>query len=176
MTSFFQYDEMTWDKVAELPRDTPLVLPLGSGYDWELVASQIGSPSRAGLLPPFLSAGVADSNCPTRFSRNTFSTCSTVYAMMDSRACIVSRPQGLIHNPHSFFINPLSVPPPSPPPLTTPRQLFCRPIQNAVSDSDSHRTYRATWIPSPSRLTRSLLIQSQKAPHPNCLRAVGQCQ
>ena len=32
-TRFFQYDEMTWDAVAALPRDTPLILPLGSGYD-----------------------------------------------------------------------------------------------------------------------------------------------
>ena len=33
MTSYFQYDEMTWDAVATLPRDTPLVLSLGLGYD-----------------------------------------------------------------------------------------------------------------------------------------------
>ncbi|MCC6299426.1 MAG: creatininase family protein [Anaerolineales bacterium] len=53
MTTFFQYDELTWDKVAELPRDTPLILPLGSGYDLNLLASQIANPPHAGLLPPF---------------------------------------------------------------------------------------------------------------------------
>src|SRR5690606_23408208 len=53
MTTFFQYDELTWDKVAELPRDTPLILPLGSDYDLDLVASQLANPPRAGLLPPF---------------------------------------------------------------------------------------------------------------------------
>lgn len=53
MTSFFQYDELTWDKVAELPRGTPLVLPLGSGYDFSLLAAQLGNPPRAGILPPF---------------------------------------------------------------------------------------------------------------------------
>jgi creatinine amidohydrolase len=53
MTDFFAYDEMTWDAVAELPRDTPLVLPLGSGYDLNLLASQLGNPARIGLLPPF---------------------------------------------------------------------------------------------------------------------------
>ena len=53
MTSYFQYDDMTWDKVAELPRDTPLVLPLGSGYDLDLVASQLGNPTHVGLLAPF---------------------------------------------------------------------------------------------------------------------------
>jgi len=53
MTDFFNYDEMTWDAVVELPRDTPLVLPLGSGYDLNLLASQLSNPARAGLLPAF---------------------------------------------------------------------------------------------------------------------------
>jgi len=53
VTDFFNYDEMTWDAVAELPRDTPLVLPLGSGYDMKLLAEQLSSPARIGLLPPF---------------------------------------------------------------------------------------------------------------------------
>lgn len=53
VTQFFNFDEMTWDAVAELPRDTPLVLPLGGGYDNELLADQLGHPPKAGLLPPF---------------------------------------------------------------------------------------------------------------------------
>ena len=53
MTDFFAYDEMTWDAVAELPRDTPLVLPLGSGYDLNLLAGQLSHPSHVGLLPAF---------------------------------------------------------------------------------------------------------------------------
>src|SRR5215216_2675075 len=53
MTTFFNYDDMTWDAVAELPRDTPLVLPLGSGYDLDLLASQLSNPLRIGLLPAF---------------------------------------------------------------------------------------------------------------------------
>ncbi len=54
MTSeFFRYDDMTWDAVAALPRDTPLVLPLGSGYDLNLLASQLSDAPRIGLLPPF---------------------------------------------------------------------------------------------------------------------------
>ena len=44
---------MTWDAVAELPRDTPLVLPLGSGYDLNLLASQLSHPPQIGLLPAF---------------------------------------------------------------------------------------------------------------------------
>lgn len=53
MTEFFHYDEMTWDAVADLPRDTPLVLPLGRGYDFNKLASQLSSPARIGLLPAF---------------------------------------------------------------------------------------------------------------------------
>jgi len=52
MTDFFPYDELTWPEVAELPRDTPLVLPLGSSYNLDLLAAQLGYPSCIGLLPP----------------------------------------------------------------------------------------------------------------------------
>lgn len=46
---------MTWDAVADMPRDTPLVLPLGSGYNFELLADQLGNPppNSVGLLPAF---------------------------------------------------------------------------------------------------------------------------
>jgi creatinine amidohydrolase len=53
MTAFFNYDEMTWEAVADLPRDTPLVLPLGSGYDHNLLAGQLSHPPRIGFLPTF---------------------------------------------------------------------------------------------------------------------------
>ena len=53
MTDFFQYDLLSWDQVAEFPRDAPLILPLGSGYDFNLLADQVSHPSRIGLLPPF---------------------------------------------------------------------------------------------------------------------------
>jgi creatinine amidohydrolase len=52
-TTFFNFDEMTWDVVAELPRDTPLVLPLGGGYNNDRLADQLGRPQKIGLLPPF---------------------------------------------------------------------------------------------------------------------------
>jgi len=53
MTTYFRYDEMTWDAVAQLPRDVPLVLPLGSNYDLNLLADQLSHPPRIGLLPAF---------------------------------------------------------------------------------------------------------------------------
>ena len=52
-SSFFNYDEMTWKAVADLPRNTPLVLPLGSNYDLNLLADQLSNPPRIGLLPAF---------------------------------------------------------------------------------------------------------------------------
>ena len=50
---FFNYDELTWPEVADLPRETPLVLPLGSGYNLNLLADQLSNPPRVGLLPAF---------------------------------------------------------------------------------------------------------------------------
>lgn len=51
MTDFFQYEEMTWLEIAELPRDTPLVIPIGSDYNLSLLGAQLGNPARIGLLP-----------------------------------------------------------------------------------------------------------------------------
>jgi creatinine amidohydrolase len=52
MTDFFAYDEMAWPEVAELPRNVPLIIPLGSGYNPKLLAASLGNPARVGLLPP----------------------------------------------------------------------------------------------------------------------------
>uniref|UniRef100_UPI0035B05709 creatininase family protein n=1 Tax=Promineifilum sp. TaxID=2664178 RepID=UPI0035B05709 len=51
MTRFFAYDELTWPEVAALRRDTPLVIPLGEGYDLGRLAEALGDPPAAGLLP-----------------------------------------------------------------------------------------------------------------------------
>jgi len=51
MTEFFRYEDLTWPEVAGLPRDVPLVLPLGSLPDPERVAAQLGAPQRLGILP-----------------------------------------------------------------------------------------------------------------------------
>lgn len=50
-TKFFNFDLLTWDAVAELPRDTPLILPLGTGYPHDHLAAQLGHPARVGMLP-----------------------------------------------------------------------------------------------------------------------------
>lgn len=53
MTSqFFSYDELTWPEIKELPRDTPLVIPLGEGYPLNLLSGALAGPDRIGLLPP----------------------------------------------------------------------------------------------------------------------------
>lgn len=53
MTTFFSYDQLTWPEVDALPRNAPLILPLGSGYPLDRLASTCGNPERIGLLPPF---------------------------------------------------------------------------------------------------------------------------
>jgi creatinine amidohydrolase len=53
MTEFYQYDELTWPEVKALPRDTALVLPLGSGYPIDHIAEAFGNPPAIYLLPPF---------------------------------------------------------------------------------------------------------------------------
>ena len=51
VTEFFAYDTLTWPEVADLPRDTPLVLPLGEEYPLDALAHELGDPSCIGLLP-----------------------------------------------------------------------------------------------------------------------------
>jgi creatinine amidohydrolase len=53
MTEFKQYDELTWPEVKSLPRHTPMVMPLGSGYSLNLIADALNNPPVAYLLPPF---------------------------------------------------------------------------------------------------------------------------
>jgi len=53
LTEIFHYENMTWPEVAALPRDTPLVIPLGVGYSQAEMAGALGNPPRAGLLPAF---------------------------------------------------------------------------------------------------------------------------
>jgi len=44
-------DELTYPEVASLPRDIPLVLPLGLGYDHVALAARLGNPPQIGRLP-----------------------------------------------------------------------------------------------------------------------------
>jgi creatinine amidohydrolase len=53
MTEYFDYARLTWREVADLRRDTPLVLPLGFGYNLKSLAESLSDPARVGLLPPF---------------------------------------------------------------------------------------------------------------------------
>ncbi len=66
MTNYFNYETLTWPEIAELPRATPMVIPLGEGYDLSQVASALGNPEQVGLLPPipfgWLGSGLAVSN------------------------------------------------------------------------------------------------------------------
>jgi len=52
-TTYFNFEDLTWPGVADLARDTPLVLPLGPNYDLEKLARQLSDPQHIGLLPAF---------------------------------------------------------------------------------------------------------------------------
>ena len=52
MTTSFAFENLTWPAVAALPRHVPLVIPLGTGYDFSNLASLVGDPQQIGLLPP----------------------------------------------------------------------------------------------------------------------------
>ena len=52
MTDFFPFDQLTWPRSEALPRTTPLVIPLGTGYPMLRLAEALGEPHQAGLLPP----------------------------------------------------------------------------------------------------------------------------
>jgi len=51
MTDHFLFENQTWPEVAELNRETSLVLPLGDGYDKLEIEQILGSPSSIGWLP-----------------------------------------------------------------------------------------------------------------------------
>ena len=51
MSEFFKYQNLTWPEIAGLPRNTPLVIPLGEGYALERLGEALGNPTRIGLLP-----------------------------------------------------------------------------------------------------------------------------
>jgi creatinine amidohydrolase len=78
MTTFIRYEELTWPEVPDLPRDLPLVLTLGDGYDLERIARVLGMPTL--VLLPTLPYGWQGSAAPVseamlrRIVRAIFST------------------------------------------------------------------------------------------------------
>jgi len=52
MAQFFSFDDLTWPEVACLPRDLPIVLPLGGHYIHNLLVEALGYPGSAAILPP----------------------------------------------------------------------------------------------------------------------------
>lgn len=74
-TEIFDFSHLTWPEVADLPRDTPLVIPLGSGYDLKKLAEALGGPAQIGLLPAvpygWRGSGLAvPEDLPARFVAN----------------------------------------------------------------------------------------------------------
>jgi creatinine amidohydrolase len=53
MIEFFRYDELTWPEIDSLPRDNPLLLPLGNGYSLDELPEPLKASPKIGLLPAF---------------------------------------------------------------------------------------------------------------------------
>jgi creatinine amidohydrolase len=70
MAEIFRFDELTWPEVSALPRTTPLVLPLGGDYDYEMLPGLLGGQHQIGILPfiPFGWAGSGLEVPPSVFS------------------------------------------------------------------------------------------------------------
>src|SRR5262245_61390698 len=56
MPTIIVYENLTWPEVAALPRDLPLVLPLGDGFTDDAIAAAIGADTFA-TLPSLLYGG-----------------------------------------------------------------------------------------------------------------------
>jgi creatinine amidohydrolase len=53
MTNVIKIEELTWPQIASFPRDLPIIIPLGDGYDISLLESVLGNPDQILFLPPF---------------------------------------------------------------------------------------------------------------------------
>lgn len=51
MATFIPYADLTWPEIATLPRQTPLLIPLGDGYPLDELSDALGNPPQVGLLP-----------------------------------------------------------------------------------------------------------------------------
>jgi creatinine amidohydrolase len=129
MTTYFDYSELTWDAVAGLPRNTPLVLPLGSAYDMNLLADQLDHPPQLGLLPTFpfgwRGSGLEIPE-PILFKYLTNLLDSLRDDGFSNVYCLI--PQGL--NPQSFYTShPTSF-------ITQHHEASQHSIRNLISDSE----------------------------------------
>ncbi len=52
MKNIIQYDELTWPELFSFPKNIPLIIPLGDGYDLDLLSSALGNPEDTVFLPP----------------------------------------------------------------------------------------------------------------------------
>ncbi len=52
MTRLIAFENLTWPDVAALPRQLPLLIPLGEGYEPSRLSSLLNDPDQIGMLPP----------------------------------------------------------------------------------------------------------------------------
>lgn len=53
MTQIIHFEELTWPEIANLPRNCPIILPVGTGFDWQKLGEALSHPSQIAILPAF---------------------------------------------------------------------------------------------------------------------------
>jgi creatinine amidohydrolase len=96
MSNFFTYEELTWPEVKSLSRDTPIVLPLGTGYPSDLIADALGNPEHIYILP-FFPFGWEGSGLPVSKSNLSAYLSNIIASLRDDGFThpLVVMPQGL---------------------------------------------------------------------------------
>ena len=150
MAEFFNYDELTWPDVAALPRDMPLILPLGSGYDPDQLTSALSNPPRIGLLPAFpfgwrgsglelpkIILGRYVGNLLTNLREDGF---TRVFCLTPQTSD--PRPYFQLPKPDYQIALPVSNP-------SGAQPLLPPDSERGQSDLNAHRSHRAARLPSP---------------------------
>ena len=52
MTNIIYYGNLTWPEIKDLPKSSPMILPLGLDYDIDLICNKLCDPPSIVLLPP----------------------------------------------------------------------------------------------------------------------------
>ncbi len=122
MTVFFAFADLTWPEVAGLARETPLLMPLGEGYELATLARGLGHPPAAGLLPalPYGWAGSGLATAPDHFAAYVGNLLGSLSEDGFTHALLLAPPGLPLPLPESLILrlqpaspaSPLALPPP----------------------------------------------------------------
>jgi creatinine amidohydrolase len=122
MTTFVPFADLTWPEVARLAPETPLIIPVGEGYEPATLAHMLGEPPAIGLLPalPYGWVGSGLAAPPDRFAAYAGNLLGSLIEDGFTRAALLAPPGIHIALPESLMLRlgpvspipPLVLPPP----------------------------------------------------------------